>query len=724
MASQEIGSAYLTVKPKADPGFSNELESAGGKAGGGFGMSFAVAAGNLISTAVEKIATAAVEVFTDAFNNYADYEQLVGGVETLFKDSAGVVQQYAANAYMTAGLSANEYMENVTSFSASLLQSLGGNTELAASYADRAMIDMSDNANKMGTDMGRITDAYQGFAKDNYTMLDNLKLGYGGTRTEMQRLISDASKMTDIQKELGITVDESSMSFGNAVNAISVMQKSMGIAGTTAEEGSRTISGSINKLSASWQNFLTGIFDDKADMGVLGERLLESLGDVISNVGPRMLALVGRVFVELPQAIVNGLRSVPEQVGPMLTSILGEELGGKITTALSASFGAVANVIEALRDKLAQIFERIRPIVEKLFALLADVGVKVAPAFESLGALVTSVINDIGDAITGVLLPDIDSIITVLSPVIEFVAELVSRAYTIVTTVLTGIADVFNATIVPLAELVADVVNGIASLFAEAFNAIGELFNEVCHELFGDAADTFPSMEEVIDTVVSSIKEFFEQVWPVIRKNVADAFEGIRFVAKEVWPVVKDVVLTAVIAIKGAIEGISSVVGSVQSTFDSIYSAIAGPIQAAADFVGGVVDGIVGFFSGLGDRITSAIGSIHFPTPHVEWGSLDIAGAASIPLPTVEWYASGGFVDAPTLIGAGEAGPEMILPKSGGLMAEFAQAVSDRVNRAGGPNMDTNIDYERMGEAMAYAIERLGISIDGRQFGRVVRQYG
>lgn len=691
MASQEIGSAYLTVKPKADPGFSNELESAGGKAGGGFGMSFAVAAGNLISTAVEKIATAAVEVFTDAFNNYADYEQLVGGVETLFKDSAGVVQQYAANAYMTAGLSANEYMENVTSFSASLLQSLSGNTELAASYADRAMIDMSDNANKMGTDMQRITDAYQGFAKDNYTMLDNLKLGYGGTKTEMQRLIKDASKMTDIQEELGSTVDESSMSFGNVVNAISVMQKSMGIAGTTAEEGSKTISGSINKLSASWQNFLTGIFDDKADMGVLGERLLDSLGDVMANVVPRMLVLVGRLFIELPQALADGFRSIPDAIGPMVTSILGDDLGGKITTTLTASFGSIGNIFQALNDKLKQVFEALRPIIEKLGVIIVNVGAKVAPAFEKMGALVTSVISAIGDIISGVLIPAIDSVLTVLSPVLEFVAEAVSNMFEVTSMVLTGIVDVFNATIVPLASLVADVVNGIASFFTEAFNAIAELFNDVCHELFGDAADTFPSMQEIINSVVSAIQSFFSQVWPVIKQIVSTAFEGIRSVASAVWPVVKDVVMGAVSAIKGAIEGISSVVGSVASTFNSIYSAIAGPIQAAADFVGGVVNEIVGFFSGLGDRITSAIGSIHFPTPHVEWGSLDIAGAASIPLPTVEWYKTGGFVDEATLIGAGEAGPEMILPKSGGLMAEFAQAVSDRVNRAGGPNQEYNI---------------------------------
>ena len=163
---------------------------------------------------------ALINMGKQAIESYADYEQLVGGVETLFKDSAPIVQKYAAEAYKTAGVSANKYMETVTSFSASLLQSLDGDTQKAAEYSNRALVDMSDNANKMGTDMSMIQNAYQGFAKQNYTMLDNLKLGYGGTKTEMARLISDAAKLTDVQEELGVTVDANSMSFGNIVNAI------------------------------------------------------------------------------------------------------------------------------------------------------------------------------------------------------------------------------------------------------------------------------------------------------------------------------------------------------------------------------------------------------------------------------------------------------------------------------------------------------------------------
>lgn len=185
---------------------------------------------------------AAVKLGKEVVAAYADYEQLVGGIDTLFKDSSQEIQRYAANAYKTAGLSANEYMETVTGFSASLIQSLGGDTEKAAKYADMAITDMSDNANKMGTDMSSIQNAYQGFAKQNYTMLDNLKLGYGGTKQEMERLLADAEKISGVKYDIS--------SYADVVEAIHVMQESMDIAGTTAKEAEATISGSVNALKS------------------------------------------------------------------------------------------------------------------------------------------------------------------------------------------------------------------------------------------------------------------------------------------------------------------------------------------------------------------------------------------------------------------------------------------------------------------------------------------
>ena len=206
---------------------------------------------------------AAVKLGKEVIAAYADYEQLVGGVDTLFKDSSQEIQRYAANAYKTAGLSANEYMETVTGFSASLIQSLGGDTEKAAKYADMAITDMSDNANKMGTDMSSIQNAYQGFAKQNYTMLDNLKLGYGGTKQEMERLLADAEKISGVKYDIS--------SYADVVEAIHVMQESMDIAGTTAKEAEATISGSVNALKSAVSNLIVG-FGDADNHGVLHQR--------------------------------------------------------------------------------------------------------------------------------------------------------------------------------------------------------------------------------------------------------------------------------------------------------------------------------------------------------------------------------------------------------------------------------------------------------------------
>ncbi len=234
-------------------------------------------------TALKKVGEAVYEVGKQAVSAYADYEQLVGGVETLFKSSASKVQQYAQNAYKTAGLSANDYMETVTSFSASLLQSLGNDTAKAAEKADMAITDMADNANKMGTSMQDIQNAYQGFAKQNYTMLDNLKIGYGGTKTEMERLLKDAEALKEKQGEVAsYSID----SYADIVDAIHVVQTEMGITGTTSLEASETISGSMASAKASVENLLTGMIDTDQDIIALGEQTASAVATAFDNVAP------------------------------------------------------------------------------------------------------------------------------------------------------------------------------------------------------------------------------------------------------------------------------------------------------------------------------------------------------------------------------------------------------------------------------------------------------
>lgn len=307
-----------------DKGFSetsSKAETLAGKLKGGLATAAKVG-----GAAIAAAGAAAVAITKQAVENYGEYEQLVGGVETLFKTSADTVMQYAANAYQTAGMSANEYMTTVTAFSASLLQSMGGDTEAAAEKANLAITDMSDNANKMGSSMESIQNAYSGFAKQNYTMLDNLKLGYGGTKEEMQRLLDDANALNAAQGNYtNYTID----SYADIVDAIHTVQTEMGITGTTQLEASTTIQGSIASMKAAYDNFITGLGDENADMAelitnLLGstvtvaenllpvvERILENIGVVVQEKGPEMIEkFVGYAVEKLPQVIELGMKMV------------------------------------------------------------------------------------------------------------------------------------------------------------------------------------------------------------------------------------------------------------------------------------------------------------------------------------------------------------------------------------------------------------------------------
>lgn len=287
--------------------------------------------GSAVNTAVKASAAAVgaasagvAALGTACINAYADYEQLVGGVETLFKDSAETIHSFADNAYKTAGLSANEYMETVTSFSASLLQSLDGDTEKAAAAADLAITDMADNANKMGTAMESIQYAYQGFAKQNYTMLDNLKLGYGGTKEEMQRLLADAEKLSGVKYDLS--------SYADIVEAIHVIQTEMGITGTTAKEASTTIQGSVASMKAAWANLMVGMADDTQNFDMLLSNFIESIGTVADNLLPRIGVVIegmGKLVAGLAPEIASALPTLTNELLPNLV-----ELGVQSISAL------------------------------------------------------------------------------------------------------------------------------------------------------------------------------------------------------------------------------------------------------------------------------------------------------------------------------------------------------------------------------------------------------
>lgn len=287
-------------------------------------------AGKVAAVGVGATVTAVGALTKAAVDGYAEYEQLSGGVETLFGKSADIVKAYADNAYQSAGLSANQYMETVTSFSASLLQSLGGNTEEAARMADMAITDMSDNANKMGTDMSMIQNAYNGFAKQNFTMLDNLKLGYGGTQAEMQRLLEDAEKLSGIEYDIS--------SYADIVEAIHVVQTEMGITGTTAEEASQTIGGSVSAMKAAWANLTVGFADENANIDVLLDNFLQSVETVAGNILPVVERVLTNIFGTLEKNSPKIIEAGANLLGRLIVGIIGmiPDLIANIPTIISA----------------------------------------------------------------------------------------------------------------------------------------------------------------------------------------------------------------------------------------------------------------------------------------------------------------------------------------------------------------------------------------------------
>lgn len=394
--------------------------------------------GSAVNTAVKASAAAVgaasagvAALGTACINAYADYEQLAGGVETLFKDSAETIHSFADNAYKTAGLSANEYMETVTSFSASLLQSLDGDTEKAAAAADLAITDMADNANKMGTAMESIQYAYQGFAKQNYTMLDNLKLGYGGTKEEMQRLLADAEKLSGVKYDLS--------SYADIVEAIHVIQTEMGITGTTAKEASTTIQGSVASMKAAWANLMVGMADDTQNFDMLLSNFIESIGTVADNLLPRIGIVIegmGKLVAGLAPEIASALPTLTNELLPNLV-----ELGVQSISALvqgiqengdSLAAGALS-IVGTLAEGIAELLPMVADTAASLAVSLADGLTESLPniipvAIETISTLVenlTENANTVIEAGIQIILALGEGLIAALPQLIETVPQIV-----------------------------------------------------------------------------------------------------------------------------------------------------------------------------------------------------------------------------------------------------------------------------------------------------------
>ncbi len=489
----------------------------------GKGISTAMKGGAI---AVGALSTALGGLVVSATKSYADLEQNIGGVETLFKDSANTVINNAKRAYETAGMSANEYMETVTGFSASLLQSLGGDTEKAASYADRAITDMADNANKMGTAMESIQWAYQGFAKQNYTMLDNLKLGYGGTKEEMQRLISDASKLTEVQKELGITVDANDMSFGNIVNAISVVQKNMGIMGTTSKEAATTITGSVNSMKAAFDNFLNGSGTPEQ----LSETIvtaLKNIGSAVGKLGPSIID----GLVELTDTLVQYIPGAVEKATPALVGG-AIQLVNSLVTALpqltQALLNAIMQLLQSLTpqipiivqnllngilqivNQLATLFPTLIPQLIQAILGIIPVLLNNIPAFINAGIqLLVGLANGIVTAIPQL----IDSLPLIIEKAVEALATMAPTFATVAPVLMVklawGLIKAIPQLVMKLPEIIYAMVKGLKNGVSDFISIGGDLVKGLWQGI-GDKVDWIVNKVKGFGRkVLNGLKDFF-----------------------------------------------------------------------------------------------------------------------------------------------------------------------------------------------------------------------
>lgn len=621
----DVGSAYVTLMPSMR-GFANDIKAQFGQAGNEGGKSFgsglttgilggsgaaksalssiggaAVTAGKLAVAGLGAVTGAVTAVGGAALNAYADYEQLSGGVETLFGSSASTLKGYADEAYRTAGMSANQYMTQATSFAASLVQSVGGDTAKAAEYANMAMIDMSDNVNKMGSDMQSVQDAYQGFAKQNFTMLDNLKLGYGGTKEEMQRLIADANKL---RAEQGKTADLTIDSYADIVEAIHTVQEEMGITGTTAKEASTTISGSIGMAKAAWTNFLTGLGRDDVDFSQLTNQLLESIGAVAKNVAPRV-AIIGKSIIQAFPSVLSGLGSV---LAPIVSEALSTAwniavqalagLGIKLPTVDSSQFMAafqqmasfVGAAIDGIKGAVSTLASAFAPAFAAMQAALAPIIAQVSsallPALSVLGAALGN--------LAAAVLPVISAAIQAMAPVI---ATAIGAVVSLASTISTGLAPVING----IASLIQAVLPVIQQLFTQWGASIQAVVSAAFTFVESVVTSAMNVINAVIGTVLALIKGDWEGVWNGVLNILQAVWDGMIATVQSCIQLVSSTIDSALSFIKGVWNSAWSALGSfLDSAWDGFVSAVTGGNEQVMSILGGLPGKIIGLFADAG----------------------------------------------------------------------------------------------------------------------------
>lgn len=590
----ELGKAYVQIIPSArgitgmiQKEMSGEVASAGVSSGQSLGS-------NLIGALKGAIVAAGIgKVIGAALSEGAALQQSLGGIETLFKGSADKVKGFANEAYRTTGLSANKYMENVTGFSASLLASLGGDVSLAADVANRAMIDMSDNANKMGTSMDSIQMAYQGFAKQNYTMLDNLKLGYGGTQQEMKRLIADAASYKKEQEELNVTVKDGDMSFGNIINAISVVQKKLDITGTTALEASKTFSGSFEAMKAAAQNVL-GKLALGEDIQPALDALLESTKTfLVNNLAP----MIGNILKQLPKLLLGTLKGV-------FTSMFGEGIGSALTGILTTLAGAFAgfkifSVVPGLLSGLTGIIATVKTAVMGFFAILSanPIGIVIT----AIGALVAGLVYFFTQTETGK---------AIFQDFMTWLSATWNELLPVLTEVWNNIVSAATTAWNTLVEFVIPIVQEVASFIKTVWDKISTWWSENQGLIQQTFETVWNAIQTVIQTVMPIIQSIIETAMNILAPFIETTWNNICTVVTTVWELIKIAIQTALDVIGGIIKAVMQVInGDWSGAWESIKGvgeAIWNGLSAAGK---AIFDGFAQILSNIWNTISNVASS-------------------------------------------------------------------------------------------------------------------
>lgn len=596
----ELGQAYIQIMPSAkgisgsiQKQFDPEATSAGKSAGSKLGTSLKVAA----AAAVAATGVALGKVISSSLTEGANLQQSLGGIETLFKGSADKVKAYANEAYKTSGLSANAYMESVTSFSASLLQSMGGDTEAAADKANMALIDMSDNANKMGTSMESIQDAYRGFAKQNYTMLDNLSLGYGGTKTEMERLLADATKLTGVKYDIS--------NLDDVYSAIHAIQEEMGITGTTAKESAETFSGSLASMKAAFSNVL-----GRLSLGQDIKPALQALATTVSTfLFNNFFPMVTNILKALPSAFVTFFQSAAPlfmQAGTDFLSSLGIGISSGMGGLLSTLMTAINPIITAFQTTFGQlpvlfqtIVAAITPIISKITTAFTQLD------FSGLQALISAIVPAITNAFSVMM--------SIVSPAIDMVVNSFVKMWNAAQPLISVLAGALMPVLQVLGAFLGGILKGALMGISATFNTITTVIGfltPVISYLVTGFKSIVPALTSVatwVGTVIgfftslggsgNSLKSILTSSWSNIRSVVSSAGSGISKVVS---------------VIRSVFSSLASSGGSLRSLLSSAWSGIRSVISSVGGSIGGIVNTIKSVFNSLrstGSSLGSGVSS-------------------------------------------------------------------------------------------------------------------